>query len=78
MPTTWPRRLLATAYIVTVVVLASIAWGRDHSGFDPVEAAAFALTLPIVVPALPVIYFVGALVINLTGPRTTVRCGRSH
>jgi hypothetical protein len=53
--------------VAAVVILASIAWGHDHSGFDPFEAAAVALALPIVVPALPVIYFVGALAWNITG-----------
>jgi len=67
VPTTGPRRTLAVAYVLAVVVLASIAWGRDHSGFDPVEATALVLCLPALVPALPVIYFVGAIAWNASG-----------
>ena len=67
MPTTWPRRCLAAGYVVAVITLAAIAWGHDHSGFDPIEAATLILALPTVVPALPVIYFVGALAWNVTG-----------
>jgi hypothetical protein len=50
-----------------VAVLAGIAWGHDHSGFDPIEATALALVMPAVVPALPVIYFVGAIAWRLSG-----------
>jgi len=67
MPTTWPRRCVAIAYVAAVVTLAAIGWGHDHSGFDPVEAAALGLVLPAVVPDLPVIYLVGALAFNATG-----------
>jgi hypothetical protein len=67
MPTTRPGRVLAAVYVLTVVVLASIAWGHDHSGFDPVEATALALVLPVVVPLLPVIYVVGAIAWRVTG-----------
>ena len=50
-----------------MATLAAIAWGHDHNGFYPIEAAALILALPMVVPALPIIYFVGALAWNATG-----------
>jgi hypothetical protein len=67
VPNTWPGRALAATYVLAVVILASIAWGHDHGGFDPIEAAALVLALPIVVPALPIIYVVGAIAWNATG-----------
>jgi hypothetical protein len=67
VPTTWSKRCFAAAYIAAVVILAAVAWGHDHSGFYPVEAAALALALPAVIPALPIIYVVGAMAYNVTG-----------
>ena len=64
-------RVVAVAYVVTVAALTARAFSeadQDHWG---AEIAAAVLTLPTIVPALPVIYVVGAGAWNV-GPMWVV------
>jgi hypothetical protein len=59
-------RLVAAAYVATVAVLAARSfWSRDQT-FSVTEAIAFALTLPVLVVAIPAVYLLGAAVWSLT------------
>jgi hypothetical protein len=60
-------RVVAIAYVVTVAGLTAYAFRPGADGFNVAEGVAAALTLPMIVPALPVIYLVGALAWNLGG-----------
>jgi hypothetical protein len=64
-------RIIAVAYVVTVAALTARAFSeadQDHWG---AEIAAAVLTLPAIVPALPLIYVVGAGAWNV-GPMWVV------
>ena len=52
-------------YVATVAGLAANAWSRQQ-GFGWSEAAAMILTLPTLVPALPLIYVIGAAIWHAT------------
>jgi hypothetical protein len=59
-------RLVAAAYVVVVAVLTARSfWSRDQT-FSVTEALAFALTLPVLVVAMPAVYVLGAAVWSLT------------
>jgi membrane protein implicated in regulation of membrane protease activity len=50
-----------------VAALAATAFSDPHAGFTWREGAAMLLTLPVLVPALPVLYVGGAAAWNATG-----------
>jgi hypothetical protein len=58
------------AYVAVVAALAAAAFRKPNEGFTWSEAAAMLLTLPMLVPALPVVYVGGAAAWNLTGADT--------
>ena len=58
-------RLIAGVYVATVAALTAYAFRPGADGFNVAEGVAAVLTLPAIVPALPVIYGVGALAWNL-------------
>jgi hypothetical protein len=58
-------RVAAGTYVVTVAGLTAYAFRSPDVGFGRAEAAAAILTVPAIVPALPVIYVVGAVAWNL-------------
>jgi len=58
-------RIVAAAYVGTVAALTAFAFRPGADGFNVAEGAAAVLTLPMLVPALPVIYVVGALAWNV-------------
>ena len=61
-------QLLAGVYVVGISALAASAFWSPHESFTwSREGLAMLLTLPALVPALPVIYTVGALTWNLPG-----------
>ena len=62
----WVSRTMSVLYVATVAALATDALGRQQQGFRWSEAAALILTLPMVVPALPLIYVFGAAIWNAT------------
>jgi hypothetical protein len=62
----WGRPVSAT-YVVVVASLTAYAFRPGADGFNVAEGVAAALTLPMIVPALPAIYVVGALAWNLGG-----------
>jgi hypothetical protein len=59
--------ILAVVYIAVVAGLAASAFSDPHAGFTWREGAAMTMTLPVLVPALPVLYVGGAAVWNATG-----------
>lgn len=65
--TTSSRRVLAVGYVAVVASLAAVAFSDPHRGFSWQEGAAMVLSLPALVPLLPVLYLVGAAAWNLTG-----------
>ncbi|GAA1797844.1 hypothetical protein GCM10009795_049210 [Nocardioides hankookensis] len=71
MPTGRGARLLAAAYVVAVAVLTARAFSEADHDHWAAEIAAAVLTLPAIVPALPVIYVVGASAWNV-GPMWVV------
>jgi hypothetical protein len=61
-------RLISALYVVLVAALAASAFWSPQEGFTwGREGLAMALTLPALVPALPVLYVAGALAWNITG-----------
>jgi len=60
-------RALTVGYVAVVAGLAAFAFSDPHRGFSWQEGAAMVLSLPTLVPLLPVLYVVGAAVWNLTG-----------
>ena len=71
LPTTWPGRVVAAVYVLLVAVLAAI--GTAQPQVNPDERCFFAalwLTLPALVPLLPVLYFGGAWAQNASGVGT--------
>jgi len=60
IPTTLVGRLVALAYVVTVAALTARAFSDAHQDHWGAEIAAAILTLPMILPALPVIYVLGA------------------
>jgi ABC-type glycerol-3-phosphate transport system permease component len=78
-------RVLATAYVVTVTALTAYAFSSNDDHW-PAEIAAAVLALPLVVPALPIIYVVGGLAwhgpmwvvtLSFTAMMTAVACGNA-
>ena len=68
MRTTWGRRVLAGLYVGTVAALAASAFSDPSAGFTwNREGVAMALTLPALLPALPVVYLLGAATWSVTG-----------
>jgi hypothetical protein len=67
MPRSRVGRALALTYVLAVAVLAAMAWGHDHEGFDPLEAAALILSLPCLFVAFPAIYLAGGLTFAAVG-----------
>jgi hypothetical protein len=67
MPRSRVGRALALTYVLAVAVLAAMAWGHDHEGFDPLEAAALVLALPCLLVAFPAIYVAGGLTFAAVG-----------
>ena len=60
----WPVRVgwfAAGAYVAVVAALTTYAFRPSGDGFNVAEGIAAILTVPAIVPALPVIYVVGAL-----------------
>lgn len=55
------------SYVGTVAALTVYAFRPGADGFNIAEGLAAVLALPMLVPALPVIYVVGALAWNLDG-----------
>jgi len=62
----WVSRIASVLYVATVAGLATDAWGRPQQGVHWTEVAAVILSLPTVVPALPLIYVFGAAIWKAT------------
>jgi hypothetical protein len=58
---------VGATYVIVVAGLTAYAFRPGADGFNVAEGVAAAFTLPMIVPALPVIYVVGALAWNLGG-----------
>lgn len=56
----------AGLYVAVVATLVATSFRSAGQGFSMTEGAAFALTLPVLVVALPVVYLVGAGIWSLT------------
>ncbi|WP_028643432.1 hypothetical protein [Nocardioides sp. URHA0020] len=69
IPTTRGGRFVALAYVVAVAALTARAFSDGHQDHWGAEIAAAVLTLPLIVPALPVIYVVGAFAWAVTDAR---------
>ena len=54
-------RVVATAYVATVAALTAVAFSDPHRDHWTAEIAAALLALPLIVPAMPVIYVLGGL-----------------
>lgn len=68
MRTTWGRRVPAVLYVGTVAALAASAFSHPDAGFTwNREGVAMVLTLPALLPALPVVYLLGAAAWSVTG-----------
>jgi hypothetical protein len=62
-----PGQLVGATYVAVVAALTAFAFRPGADGFNVAEGVAAALTLPMIIPSLPVIYVVGALAWNLGG-----------
>ncbi|HET7388380.1 MAG TPA: hypothetical protein VFJ19_17135 [Nocardioidaceae bacterium] len=65
---TWTTgRVVALLYVAVVAALAAAAFSGRDAGFSwGTEGVAMLLTLPVLIPALPVIYLLGAGIWSLT------------
>ena len=68
MRTTWGRWVLAGLYVATVAALAASAFSDRNAGFTwNREGVAMVLILPALLPALPLVYLLGAAAWSVTG-----------
>ena len=59
-------QLAAAGYVAAVVILVAVSFRSPHQGFSVTEGVALALTLPVLIAALPVVYLLGAAIWSLT------------
>ncbi|GAA2095198.1 hypothetical protein GCM10009841_06170 [Microlunatus panaciterrae] len=64
--TPWVWRVAGTLYIGGVAALAASAFSDRNATFTGSEGAALLLTLPTLVPALPIMYVIGAGIWSIT------------
>jgi hypothetical protein len=60
-------RAVAAAYVLVVAAVTAHAFWPGTDGFNASEGVAGVLTVPLILPALPIIYVVGALAWQVGG-----------